>query len=626
MKKRNDKSTSEKHKDVSAKVTASSRKSLSPRLKSSSKPTLKAQETQKSSSSLSSNLASQITDDSIATDSANVPDSKVQMQKSANNFNSTKETIIKLSPEKSGTHKQKSEGQKQLRRASKEKRQFINRKNWNEFDTMEQLQEAHKIEQNSRKQINQVLSLFELGDDKLLEIKAMLNKEIELGLSDETESSVKCLITYVRELARGDEYGHYLALDLGGTHFRVLLVKLFRNKTIVTQSVHDVPARLRVTKNGHELFDYVAIKLLEFVKKNKLKRRRISLGFTFSFPCKQYGLTQSVLVKWCKGYDIADVVGTDVVKQLKDALKRQLAGLVEAYIDVVAVINDTTGTLVSCANANRNCYIGLIVGTGLNACYLEKLDRCEKWPANYTNPKQVIINCEWGAFGDSEKYRHLDKFRNEFDAQLDSDTINKSRQIYEKMCSGMYIGELLRLVIVKLARRKLLFNGRISKQLETKDSLDGRHVSLIAVDEMNKSTIDTSRVLHEALAIDHFTQADLQTIIAINSAIMHRAAHLVACGISVLLERVQRNYTVIGYDGSVIRHHPYFLDRLRAKCQTLTDSRYKFDFMLSSDGSGIGAAIVAAALHKERRPLYIVQNKKVYELHYQANNTSNDSL
>lgn len=31
-------------------------------------------------------------------------------------------------------------------------------------------------------------------------------------------------------------------------------------------------------------------------------------------------------------------------------------------IDVVAVVNDTTGTLMSCAHKNRECRVGLIVG------------------------------------------------------------------------------------------------------------------------------------------------------------------------------------------------------------------------------------------------------------------------
>lgn len=520
--------------------------------------------------------------------------------------------------------------------------------------------------------VEKLLKSFEISDESLRTLKLQISKEFELGLRDEDQATIKMLITYVRELSRGDESGSYLALDLGGTHFRVLLIELENGHFNVINSVHDIPSDLLVTTNGQDLFDYIALKLLEFVQQHKLKRRRISLGFTFSFPCKQYGLTQSILVKWCKGFNVGGVIGTDVVKQLKDALKRQLAGLVEAYIDVVAVINDTTGTLVACANSNKNCRIGLIVGTGFNACYIERLDKCEKWPANYTNPKQVIINCEWGAMGDHKERRELDPHRNEFDTEVDAKSVNPGNQTYEKMTSGMYIGELLRLCLVKLYKQKLIFTqqpdtsldskpecGGSSSELQSKpssnsnspavspsqgsivnskspnstkpringasqsdghrlykkDVIDGRHMSMLAKDELSHSFEETKKVMID-LNVTNYTETDMSLFIRLASKIMHRSAHLAAAGISALLERINKPYTVIGYDGSVIKHHPYYLKALEQKCALLTPSQLKFEFLLSSDGSGIGAAVVAAALHKERRPLYVVKPGKLYELHY----------
>lgn len=471
--------------------------------------------------------------------------------------------------------------------------------------------------------VESVMKSFEISDDSLRFIKQAILKEMQLGLADEESATVKMLITYVRDLSRGDESGAYLALDLGGTHFRVLLVELEGGKAKVTAAVHDIPQALFTTPNGQELFDYIALKLLEFVQKYKLKRRRISLGFTFSFPCKQYGLTQSVLVKWNKGFKVGGVVGTDVVKQLKDALKRQLAGLVEAYIDVVAVINDTTGTLVACANSNPNCRIGLIVGTGFNACYMESLERCDKWPANYTSPKQVIVNCEWGAMGDNKELRELDKFRNEFDQEVDQSSINARSQTYEKMVAGMYIGELLRLAMIKLYKAKALFcdmiesNQSESHKLFTKDILDGKHLSMLAKDELSNNFEESTKIMQE-LNIKQYSKRDLHLVVQLSAKIITRSAFLVAAGISALLERIgaRQQRTVIGFDGSVIKHHPYFLRKLNEKCLQLTGPEWPFEFVVSSDGSGIGAAVVAAALHRERRPLYVLKPGKLYELHF----------
>lgn len=50
---------------------------------------------------------------------------------------------------------------------------------------------------------------------------------------------------------------------------------------------------------------------------------RLPLGFTFSFPLQQLGLTKGLLVKWTKGFNCSDVVGKDVVQLLKDAIARR---------------------------------------------------------------------------------------------------------------------------------------------------------------------------------------------------------------------------------------------------------------------------------------------------------------
>lgn len=56
----------------------------------------------------------------------------------------------------------------------------------------------------------------------------LLLENINRGLKKEThdQATVKCFVTYVQDLPKGTEQGKYLALDLGGTNFRVLLVEL----------------------------------------------------------------------------------------------------------------------------------------------------------------------------------------------------------------------------------------------------------------------------------------------------------------------------------------------------------------------------------------------------------------
>ena len=90
-------------------------------------------------------------------------------------------------------------------------------------------------------------------------------------------------------------------------------------------------------------------------------------------------------------------------------------------IDTVALINDTTGTLLAVAgNKFPDCHVGLILGTGTNVCYMEKFDAATipKFRGEFGNHSHVIINCESGAFGDDGK---LDKWRTSYDRQLDEE-------------------------------------------------------------------------------------------------------------------------------------------------------------------------------------------------------------
>ncbi len=55
---------------------------------------------------------------------------------------------------------------------------------------------------------------------------------------------------------------------------------------------------------------------------------------------------------------------------------------------------------MACSSIYRDCKAGVILGTGINACYFENIDNIPKWtgPRNQA-AKQVVINTEWGALG-----------------------------------------------------------------------------------------------------------------------------------------------------------------------------------------------------------------------------------
>ncbi len=57
------------------------------------------------------------------------------------------------------------------------------------------------------------------------------------------------------------------------------------------------------------------------------------------------------------------------------------------------------------------------------------------------------------------------------------------------------------------------------------------------------------------------------------------------------------------------RYHPHFHDLMEKKIAELTRPQYKFDLMLSEDGSGRGAALVAAVTVRQQKQLQQLRGK-----------------
>lgn len=164
-----------------------------------------------------------------------------------------------------------------------------------------------------------------LDKGTLKNVMIKFEREIKKGLKKAThdESEVKCFVTYVTELPQGNEIGKFLALDLGGTNFRVLLIILRGEEDYELNSkIYAIPQTLMVG-SGRSLFDHIASCLAEFVKEMKIEHEILPLGFTFSFPCQQNGLTTGLLIKWTKGFNCSDVVDRNVVELLEDAISRR---------------------------------------------------------------------------------------------------------------------------------------------------------------------------------------------------------------------------------------------------------------------------------------------------------------
>uniref|UniRef100_A0A8B9NN54 hexokinase n=1 Tax=Accipiter nisus TaxID=211598 RepID=A0A8B9NN54_9AVES len=445
-----------------------------------------------------------------------------------------------------------------------------------------------------RHEVDQLLAPLQLSRADLERVQALMRREMELGLGLESHAnaSVRMLPTYVRGTPDGTERGEFLALDLGGTNFRVLVVRVAQDGIRMASEIYVIPTAV-MQGTGEALFNHIIECIMDFQLKQNLLEQVLPLGFTFSFPCQQLGLDKAVLLSWTKGFSASGCVGQDVVQLLREAAQRkQHLGL-----KVVAVVNDTVGTMMSCGYDDPKCEIGLIVGTGTNACYMEEMRNVGTVEGEQG---RMCINMEWGAFGDNGC---LDDFFTDFDRLVDEKTINAGKQRFEKLISGMYLGEIVRHILLALVEKQLLFRGKPCPKLQTRDIFQTKFLSTIEIDGLALQQV-------RAILQDLELQASFEDSLLVQKVcqtVSLRAAQLCAAGLAAVVEKMRENRglaqlaVTVGVDGTLYKMHPRFSQHLQQMLRDLAPN-CTVTFLQSEDGSGKGAALVAAVACRGAEP------------------------
>ncbi|MCK9195743.1 MAG: hypothetical protein M0P16_02045 [Syntrophales bacterium] len=418
-------------------------------------------------------------------------------------------------------------------------------------------------------------SVFSISLRDAQEIIRNFHQEMRYGLAG-GKSSLKMIPSFVGR-PKGAEKGKFLALDLGGTNIRVLAVELDGNGNAALAAVSKfaIPQDVMSGTDG-KLFDFIADCIKLFFKENNIgTQQAYDLAFTFSFPVEQSSIASGKLIGWTKGFTAGGVEGEDVVALLSEALRRKGTG----FIHVAALANDTVGTLVAKSYADPSCDMGVILGTGTNACYPEKIAHILKCPGLGASG-EMIVNMEWGGFSQLKT--------NIYDHLLDRASLNPGKQLFEKMVSGMYLGEISRLVIVEMMERGLLFRGTSLSAFSKGYALTTEHLSMTA----------QGTDFFAAFGLRDVTTADRQTIQEICRIVSTRSAKLAGAAIAAVVawmdEKIESDHT-IAIDGSLFEKYPGFQGYMKDILNDLFGARSaRIKLELAKDGSGIGAAIIGA--------------------------------
>ncbi|XP_057790277.1 hexokinase-3-like [Salvia miltiorrhiza] len=445
---------------------------------------------------------------------------------------------------------------------------------------------------------------------RLRQVVDAMAVEMHAGLASEGGSKLKMLLTYVHNLPTGMEKGIFYSLDLGGTNFRVLRVTLGGQRSTILD--HDVerqpiPQHL-MTSTIVELFDFIATKLKDFAEREEnasepsVEETR-ELGFTFSFPVKQISSSSGTLIKWTKGFSIQDMVGRDVSQCLQEAMSRK--GL---NMRVAALINDTVGTLALSHYHDQDTVAAVIFGTGTNACYLERADAIIKCQGLLSTSGGMVVNMEWGNFWSS----HLP--RTSYDVDLDGESPNPNDQGFEKMISGMYLGDIVRRVILRMSQESDVF-GPVSSKLHVPFILRTPMIAAMHEDD-SPNLMEVARILRDTLQIPDVPLNVRKLVVKVCDVVTRRAARLAAAGIVGILKKIGRDgnggsvsgkakggsqikmrRTVVAVEGGLYTNYTMFREYLNEAVGQILgeDVAEHVIIRVTDDGSGIGAALLAAS-------------------------------
>lgn len=256
-------------------------------------------------------------------------------------------------------------------------------------------------------------------------------KEMQAGLAQKDGSSLMMLPTYIGTTETLPAGQRAIVIDAGGTNLRIGKVRFLKEGGVQVEHFdqHAMPGSLhRITKE--QMFDAIAAHVAP------LLRGGDHIGFCFSFVFEPLPDHDGVIEAMSKEVQVTDVAGACACAELEAALLRHGAANGDRHY---VMINDTVATLLGAKAVHTDAayasFVGMILGTGLNACYIERTANIGKLaPGVYTEPN-MVINMESGIYTGIAQ--------GAVDREVDSRSKYPGDHVFEKMISGGYFGDVL---------------------------------------------------------------------------------------------------------------------------------------------------------------------------------------
>lgn len=394
-------------------------------------------------------------------------------------------------------------------------------------------------------------------------------RQMESGNSGDIKSLLM-IPTYIGVQSEVPKNEPIIVMDAGGTNFRIATV-IFDNsgKPVIENFSKQPMPGTQGELTSDEFFDTLASLIKPFDKiSNKV-------GFCFSFPTEILPNCDGRLINFNKEVKVKDVAGKVIGEGINNALKKM--GCSEKHF---VIINDTVATMLGAIaeypDKAFDSYIGFILGTGTNTCYIEQCENISKLEVKNTGA--MAVNIETGSF---------DGFhRGEIDLRFDATTSNCGDHVFEKMISGAYQGSLICMTL-KQAASDGLFSAKTAESLLSLDDLSMRQI-----DEFCENTNEgfiASLICNED---------DRSTVFDIIDAAFERSAKTVCVNLGAVMLKTGRGKTkqvpiCISAEGTTFYKSVLFRPKLdRYVAQFINEKLGLYcEFVSTQDSTLVGSAV-----------------------------------
>lgn len=369
---------------------------------------------------------------------------------------------------------------------------------------------------------------------------------------------------------------------MGGSKVRVAKVHFEGGGEmhIVKEVIHPIRENLK-RGTSSELFEFIAQCIKEIEPDNGIKA-----GFTFSYPCDLTSRKSGRLLEWTKDIRTSPCIEQDPVQLLQQELTK-----LGVNVHIVSMCNDSVSTLVSYSYTHAQTAIGVILGSGTNAAYIERVANISKLKTEVA-ATNMIVNMEWGALGFSNSSVLP---RSCLDEEIDLYSINPGKQYLEKLMSGLFLGELTRLWITRLRNENvILSNVSLSNRLFCERMcFDSVFCTNILLDD-SESLSEIESIL-QSFYIVKSTLNDRKVIREVVDLVITRSTRLMGTCLYTVLSHMKDNGLTgcIGLDGSVYKFVPGYKARMLKAMNEL--GMEGVECGIAHNGSIVGSALVAYA-------------------------------